>query len=132
MANVFDDDIATAIELIAEFGQNCFWQKPSALVEVVPGYPTEGVMPDAIPCKIAFFSPKDLDKGISQYYDFMPATEVQENTQIGLLAGGLTFEPKPSDTIFRGSLLANALAIKKIDLLAPNGLPVLYYVTVAA
>lgn len=129
---VFDDDIATAQELIAEFGQLCFWQKPAELIESIPGYPTQGPLPAAVECRIAFFSPKDLDRGVGEWLAMMQGSEVPMNTQIGLLAGGGSFTPEPADTIRRGAIDAPRLAIAKIDLLAPNGEPILYFLTVSA
>lgn len=129
---VYDDDIATAQELIAEFGQECFWQQPAPEVVGVPGYPTAGVLPDPIPCIIAFFSAKDLDRGTMQSLEPMVGTEVPDNMQVGLLAGGLSFEPALTDSIRRGAVDAPLVSIAKIDRLAPNGTAVLYHITVAA
>ena len=126
---VYDSDIATAQELLKEFGRQCYWLKPPAMVELVPGYPTEGATPDPIPVTMAFFAPKDLDRGVSQFLDMMPRTEVPDGAQIGLLAGGLTFEPENTDKIAL-TLGGTVLSIERIDLLAPNGDPVLYFVSV--
>lgn len=129
---VFDDDIATAKELIAEFGQTCYWQKPAPVVEVLPGYPNIGPLPAPVECRMVFFSPKDLDRGVGEWLALMQGTEVSMNTQVGLLAGGISFIPENTDTIRRGAIDANETSIHKIDLLAPNGDPVLYFVTVNA
>jgi hypothetical protein len=127
---VFDDDIATAKELIAEFGQTCYWQKPAPATGGVPGYPGVGTLPDPIECKMVFFSPKDLDRGVLSWRELMQASEVPTNGEIGLLAGGISFEPEVADTIRRSGATGRQWAIHKIDLLAPNGDPVLYFVTV--
>lgn len=134
MAGVFDDDIATAQELIDEFGQECFWQKPAPVdSEAVPGYPTDGEQPDPIPCKIAFFSGRDLNRGTFEFLQQMGLSlEVPDNGEIGLLAGGISFTPELTDTLRRGAADAAEVSIDKIDRLAPNGTPILYYVTVAA
>lgn len=132
MAGVFDDDIATAIELIEEFGQHCFWRKPAPIVEAEPGYPEEGDTPDPIPCTLAFFSAKDLDRGVQDYLSAMPGTEVPDNAQVGLMAGGLSFTPETVDMISRGSADADPISIISLDILAPNGTPILYFVRVAA
>lgn len=125
--------IADAKELIEEFGQDCWWQKPALpTVGGAPGYPVAGVPSQPHPCVIAFFSPKDLDRGVLQVMDVMPGTEVQDSSQIGLLAGGLGFTPENTDTIRRGAVDAQPISILKMDVLAPNGTPVLYFVTVAA
>lgn len=133
MAGVYDDDIATAKELIEEFGQTCYWQKPQPVtVGGSPGYPVAGDVPQPEECKIAFFRPKDLDSGVAQFMDVIPNTEVPDNTEIGLMAGDVSFVPEGTDRIRRGAIDAPAISIIKIDRLAPNGTPVLYYITVAA
>lgn len=127
----YSDDIATAQELIAEFGQQCFWQKPAPVTDdSVPGYPVVGDLPPLIPCMIAFFSGRDLNRGAFEFLSMMPGIEVPDNGEIGLLAGGLPFEPENTDTIRRGSETAPETSIEKMDRLAPDGTPILYYVTV--
>lgn len=134
MAGVFDADIQAAQELIAIYGADCHWQKPTPEGGGgVPGYPDEGVKPDPIPCKIVFFSPRDLGRGTEVFAALMAGIEVSTSNEIGLMAGGISFVPDDADTIIRDpDGAAEALAIKAIDRLAPNGTPVLYYVTVAA
>lgn len=127
---IFDADIQAAKELIALYGEDCGWQKPAPLVEDVPGYPEEGELPEPVPCKIAFFSPRDLGRGSEEFLAMLAGAEVPTNKEIGLLAGGVSFTPENTDTIIRSS--GGEVAILKIDRLAPNGVPVLYYVTVAA
>lgn len=127
---VYDRPIATAQRLIAKYGEDCKWRKPAAVVEDEPGYPTTGVVPDPVDCKMVFFSPRDLGRGTEEFLALLRGTELPENKEIGLLAGGITFSPELPDTIKRASGLE--IAIEKIDRLAPNGTPVLYYVTVKA
>lgn len=129
MAGVFDADIQTAQELIALYGADCLWQKPAPMVETTPGYPEAGETPDPIPCKIAFFSSRDLGRGTEEFLAMLAGMDVPANQEIGLLAGGVSFTPEATDWIVRSG---TNLAIKKIDRLAPNGTPILYYVTVAA
>lgn len=129
MAGAFDDDIRTAQELIALYGADCLWNKPAPVDdETQPGYPTEGDTPDPIPCKIAFFSSRDLGRGSAEFLAMLQGTEVPVGQEIGLLAGGISFTPQNTDWITRDGV---DLAIKSIDRLAPNGTPILYYVTVS-
>lgn len=133
MAGVFDDDIATAQELIAEFGQDCWWQKaaPKA-TNNVPGYPTDGALPTPVRCKIVFFSARDLNRGTFEFLQMIaPSFEVPDSGEIGLLAGGIEFTPEMTDTVRRGAVNADEVSVDKIDRLAPNGTPVLYYITVS-
>lgn len=129
---IYDDDIQTAKELIDEFGQDCWWQKPAPKNGGVPGYPVAGELPQPVPCKIAFFRPKDLDSGVMQFADMIQGTEVTDNTEIGLMYGGVPFTPQNPDTIRRGAVDAPETSIIKIDRIAPDGTPVLYFITVAA
>lgn len=130
--SVYSGSIAAAQKLIDKFGRDCYWQKPAAITGGVPGYPTQGSLPDLIPCRMAFFAPKDLDRGVQQFLDMIPGTEVPDNTQIGLLAGGIAFEPENTDHIYFDSNRIEGISIIKIDRLAPSGVPVLYFVTGAA
>lgn len=132
MAGVFDDDIATAQELIAEFGQQCYWQKPAPVTGGTAAYPEVGDVPDPIPVKIAFFSGRDLNRGVYEFLSLIPGMEVPDSGEVGLLAGGLSFEPLATDMLRRGAADAPEVAIEKIDRLAPNGTPILYYLTVTA
>lgn len=129
---VYDRPIATAQRLIAKYGQDCHWQKPAPEDGGTPGYPGEGDTPDPILCKMAFFSHRDMGRGSEEFLALMAGMEVPVNSEIGLLAGGITFEPKDEDWIIRDPEgAATQVAIKKIDRLAPSGVPILYYVTVA-
>jgi|SRR5690606_6467465 len=133
MANIFDEDVAAARELIDLYGIDCDWQKPAPLVEDEPGYPTVGDLPDPVRVKIAFFSPRDLGRGSEAFMALLVGTEVPTSGEIGLMAGGLSFSPDDSDSLIRDPEGAEEpLTITKIDRLAPNGLPILYYVSVAS
>lgn len=132
MVEDYLDFIADAKEMIDEFGQTCWWQKPGVKVGGVPGYPGAAALPQPVACRIAFFRPKDLDSGVMQFGDMMPGTEVSDNTEIGLMAGGLAFTPENIDMVRRGVIDAPPISIIKLDRLAPNGTPVLWFVTVAA
>lgn len=129
---IYTPSIATAQKLIEKFGRLCYWQKPPAYSGGVPGYPEVGPDPDPIVCKLAFFSPRDLDRGVMDQLGMMPGTEVPDNAQIGLLAGGISFTPENTDRIYLDEALTQSLSIEKIDRIAPSGEPVLYFVTVAA
>lgn len=128
----YTDDIATAKELIDEFGQDCWWQPPAASDgPSEPGYPGEdGELPDPIKCKIAWFNEHDLSRGTYKSLEFLIGTEVPTGALVGLLAGGQTFVPKLTDTVRRGAVDAVPITINNIDELAPDGTPILYSVFV--
>lgn len=128
MSNIFAPDVETAKELIALFGEDCLWHKPAPVDGGTPGYPGEGETPEPVACKIAWFNARDIGRGGTEFLSMMKGTELPLVGEIGLLAGGLTFTPELLDHVERAD--ASLRAIHKIDKLAPNGLPILYYVTV--
>lgn len=124
--SVYADDIATALELITEFGQPCQWQKPAPTTGGVnPWNPNQGATPPSYPVMMLFLSPKTGAK----YLQLMNGTEVPMKSQVALMAGGLPFTPELNDTITRNSV---AISVNRVDLLAPNGEDVLWYVEVSA
>lgn len=129
---VYAPFIAAATKLIDRYGRTCYWQKPPSYTGGTPGYPEVGPTPDPIECKMAFFSPRDLDRGVMDFLGMMPGTEVPDNAQIGLLAGGISFTPENTDHLYFDEALSQSFAIEKIDRIAPSGEPVLYMVTGAA
>lgn len=130
MAGVFDRTKATAARLIARYGQDCLWQPAPVAAGGEPGYPGDAVPADPIPCKIAWFSPKDLGRGSGEFAALMLGVEIPTSGEIGLMAGNVAFEPGDEDTIIKGTG-GPVVGIKSIDRLAPNGEPILYYVTIA-
>lgn len=124
--SVYADDIATARELISEFGQKCLWQKRAPVTGGDnPWNPNQGAVPSAYPVDMVFLSPKTGAK----YLQMMNGTEVPVKSQVALVAGGLSFTPELNDTITRNGV---AISVNRVDLLAPNGEDVLYYVEVSA
>ena len=128
MAGVFDADIQTAKELIALYGAPCLWQAAAPAIETSPGYTEAGPEPDPVPVKMAFFTGRDLGRGSAEFLAMLQGTEVPVGQEIGLLAGGLSFVPDLTGKVIRDGV---ALTVKAIDRLAPNGTPILYYVTVS-
>lgn len=124
-AGVYDSAIATGNRLIAKFGADCVWSKPAPVDGTVePWREVRDGEPQPFPVKIAFFSAKDLGYGSTIALAAMAGTEVPQHTQMGLLAGGLPFDPELTDTLtFDG----DTIDVTKIDKLAPNGTPVLYF-----
>lgn len=130
--SVYDSFINTATRLINIWGQLCWWQKSAPIDDetTTPGYATVGVVPDPIPCRIVWFSPRDLDRGVQEQLGMVEDSEVPEGMLIGLMAGGQTFTPENTDTVRRGAVDADPIAVMSIDKVAPNGTDVLYFVRV--
>lgn len=85
-------------------------------------------MPDPIPVEMAFFSPRDVGRGSQEFLALLANTEIPVGQEIGLLAGGLPFEPSGVDHVIRDGAV---LTVKSIDRIAPSGIPVMYFITVA-
>lgn len=128
---VYDRQIAAAKRVIAKKGQAVLWHKPRA---VAPGGDpwnpqAAGAAPAGTPVSIAFFQPRELGRGGEEFLRSIIDTEIPTGSEIGLMAGGLPFTPEITDRIERTA--GKFTAITKIDRLAPNGEPILYYVTIA-
>lgn len=128
MADVYTQDIGAAKALIGAFGAQCQWQKPRPVAGGDPGYPTEGSEPSPVPCEIVFFSSRDVAMMPMAFRQSMKGTDVPESAELGLMQGGVPFVPELTDTITRAD--GRVYSVKKIDAVAPNGTPVLYYLLV--
>lgn len=127
MANINDDFVQDAIEIIQEEGMLCQWQKQAPITGGTAAYPTFGAQPTPVDVYIAWFRPQDLGRGTLEFLELMKGTEVPTGTEIGLMAGGQPFTPERTDTLIKNG---QVVVITKIDRIAPNGLPILYYISV--
>lgn len=125
---VYDRQIATAKRLIAAKGAACEWIIPVA-EEGGDAWNPQPSEPIRKPVSIAFFSPKDLGRGSGDFIAALRGTEVPTSKEIGLMAGGLDFEPSADHSIERWD---GVKAIETIDRLAPNGEAVLFFVTLVS
>jgi hypothetical protein len=125
MTGVYNSAIATAERLIAKFGASCVWSKPAEADGTGDPWRDERTgMPEDFDVSIAFFSAKDLGYGTTLALAAMAGTEVPDHNQMGLMAGGQAFDPELTDTLTFGE---DTIDVTKIDKLAPNGTPVLYF-----
>lgn len=122
---VYDRQIATAKRIIKAKGAECVWKRTTAAEGGDAWNPQPGV-PQEWPVSIAFFSPKDLGRGTGEFIAALRGTEVPTSKEIGLMAGGLEFDPSADDVIERWD---GVKGIETIDRLAPNGEAVLFFVT---
>lgn len=121
--------IATAKRLIAKYGAACTWTKPAEADDAAkPWRDLRTGPPSPYPVDIAFFSAKDLGYGSTMALAMMAGSEVPAHSQMGLMAGGQEFNPELTDTLTFG---ADTLDVTKIDKLAPNGEPVLFFLWIA-
>lgn len=124
---VFDDDIATALELIEENGQLVKWRQLSNNdTDDETDKPwktdTEAVTPPTdFDVHICFLP---IDRVGAQSLRYLAGTEVAVGSMYGLM-GAVDFEPSIKDVVIRDG---KELAISSIDLLSPNGQKILYTV----
>ncbi|WLJ71191.1 hypothetical protein [Sphingomonas phage Birtae] len=123
---VYDRQVASAKRMIAAKGAKCVWVQPAAEEggDAWNPQPAEPIRHPDI--SIAFFSPRDLGRGSAEFLSALRGTEVPTSSEIGLMAGGLDFEPSDADVIERWD---GVKGIKSIDRLAPNGEAILYFVS---
>jgi hypothetical protein len=122
---VYDSQVATAKRLIAAKGAECTWRRTTAAAGGDAWNPQPGADQEWT-VKLAFFSPRDLGRGTSEFIAALAGSEVPTSSEIGLMAGGLEFEPSADDVIERWD---GVKGIKSIDRLAPNGEAILYFVS---
>jgi len=122
---VYDRQIASATRMIAAKGADCVWRRPQR-AKGGDAWNPQPAAPDDKRVKLVFFSPKDIGRGSGEFLAALRGTEVPTSSEIGLMAGGLDFEPSDADVIIRWD---GEKGIKSIDRLAPNGEAILYFVT---
>lgn len=121
----YDDDIATALELIEEFGQQCVWRKE--VVARDPDQPWLGgnqTSDDHQPF-IAFIPATDGSSGFG-LSKFRQGTDDVAFSTFGLM-GAQEFTPEVTDTVLRGG---TPLVIAAIDTLQPAEDVVLYILSI--
>jgi hypothetical protein len=124
----YDRAIASALRLIEAKGEACTWRKPAPADDDADDWRDvrEGE-PDETDVSIAWFSPRDLGRGTMEFLQAMVGGEVPEGYLIGLM-GPYDFEPLATDTIVRSD--DSEVHPESIDLIAPSGEPILYFVKV--
>ena len=123
---VFDGEIATALELIAEFGQVCQWHKdPVALSD--PDRPWLGgdSIVQVYSPSICFLPASDGASGFGMS-KFRKGEEVPAFGTFGLM-GAVAFEPQITDRVLRSG---SPLVIVGIDTLKPNEQILLYILSI--
>jgi hypothetical protein len=124
---VFDDEIATALELIKENGQVCDWHK-DGVVLVDPNRPWLGGNPieDIRHPSICFVPATDGASGFGMTKFRAGGEDVPSFSTFGLM-GAVDFEPKLHDKVLRGGA---PLVIVAIDELRPAEEVVLYVLSI--
>lgn len=118
----YDADIKGAQKQIKADGQLVTWRKPNKSTSNTQPWKSTGIAqnPTDFPVSMVFL--RVTSKSIER---FMNATDVTIGAPYALMAGGLAFVPEMTDIIIRDGV---QLVVESIDILAPNGTPILYYV----
>jgi hypothetical protein len=126
MSGVFDDEVATALELIAENGQVCQWHKDTtALADPQRPWLGGASVPDVKDVSICFVPATDGASGFGMT-KFRQREDVPAFGTYGLM-GAVDFEPKVTDKVMRGGV---PLVIVAIDELKPNEQTLLYVLSI--
>ena len=116
----YDRQIATALRLIAKYGQIATWRQ---IVDGVPDPETPWLPVGSAPVD---YSPHicflPLDRDGKEFLMSIGQTEAVSGSMYGLM-GNVAFVPNIRDTVIRDGV---SLEIKSIDLLSPNGQKILY------
>jgi hypothetical protein len=119
---VFSNEIATAHQLIAENGQAATWQKQTEVVNVGQPWKTTAGAPQTFPVVVVRLPVKAQPTQI-----LSPGTSVATNVEKLLMAGDVPFTPELNDRIV---IAGDTKQVKDIDVLQPDGTPILYTLTV--
>lgn len=129
---VYDRQIATAARLIAAKGQLCTWREPGAPTGS-PAAPTAGA-PTDYPVHIVFLS-NAKNEGLAGLLSMFPdLPDVPTGGMRGLMPA-VPFTPSLLGRVARAATftgpILNLMDEKGIDVLAPNGEIILYYLRFA-
>ena len=123
--NPFAEDIEAARIAIEEDGCEAVWWKaapddPNAK----PWREGEGE-PTDFPLMVALFSPKDLGYGSGSYGASIDGTEIPMSAEIAMFAATPDFEPELTDWLELPN--SGKSEIVRLDRLAPNDIPILWF-----
>jgi hypothetical protein len=127
MNGVFDDEIQTALELIAENGQVCDWHKDTTdLDDADRPWLGGDTVPDVKQPSICFIPATDGASGFGITKFRKAGDDVPSFSTFGLM-GAVDFDPEVTDKVVRGG---TPLVIVAIDKLQPNEQTLLYILSI--
>lgn len=107
---------------IKRAGQSCTWTKiPRTANDTQPWKGGTTPVPQNFPNTYILFLKGGLSNALQH---LMKNTDVTDGAPDAIMAGGLSFTPELTDVVIRGT---ETLLISDIDILAPDGTPILYY-----
>ena len=117
---VYAQDIKQAQAAIKQAGQACTWRKLPRNANAQQPWKGQAAAPVNFPVSIVF-----LRQGLnSALLSLMKGTDVTEGAPDAIMAGGLPFEPELTDVVIQNG---QTFTIEGIDILAPDGTAILYY-----
>lgn len=121
---IYDRQIATATRLVAKYGQSVVWRKVGILTPD-PSQPWENTNGTTVDNSVKMvFLTKWRDELLLKY---LKGTDIPTGANFGLM-GVQSFVPAINDYVVRGS---DNYIVKDIDIISPNGTPILYIVSFA-
>ena len=124
----YDSQIATAKRLIAAKGELCLWAASAPATAADPDQPwltVAGAAPAPVEVRIVMLP---ASRQYRELLRFLKGTEVVGGGAYGLMAA-VSFDPAKTGIVTRKN--GTKLSIESIDLLAPNGDPILYTIEFA-
>ncbi len=123
--NPFAEDIEAARIAIEEDGCEAVWWKAAPVdPDAKPWRDGEGE-PTDFPAMVALFSPKDLGYGSGSYGASVDGTEIPMSAEIAMFAASELFEPELTDWLELPN--SGKSEIIRLDRLAPNDIPILWF-----
>lgn len=116
----YDRSIAQATRMIKKYGQLVTWIQQGIQVSPAEPWKDMGIDPETFPVFIVFLTPKG--RLSNELFHLMQGTTVPEGAPTGLMAK-VPFTPALNDKVLRGT---ETLNVKSMDIVAPNGEPILY------
>lgn len=118
--SVFDRQIATAKRLIQKNGKVCTWTKyNNTVADSSKPWKTAAGASSTFQVPIVFLIPK---RARNELFHLMEGTSVPDGAPYALMAA-VPFVPEINDSISTGT---DNFVIKAIDIVGPNGDPILY------
>ena len=122
----YDEDVATALELIEEAGVQCVWKKQSTTLDDADRPWLGGDDdPDSYDPFIAFIPATDTSSGFG-LTKFRQGEDVRDFSTFGLM-GAQDFTPEVTDTLLRGGVAQTIVAVDEIK---PADQVVLYILSI--
>lgn len=120
--SVYAQDIKQAKAMIKQAGQLVTWRKLVRTDNNAQHWKATVAPQDF---QVYIFFPRKGSNALNALQRLLKGTEVTDGAPTGLMAAVPGFVPEVTDKVLRGNV---AMAIASIDVLAPDGNPILYFI----